>query len=322
MDRERARLDWEIAELATRQHGVISAAQLRALGLGDDAMLSRARSGRLHRLHRGVYAVGHAAPSEEAAAMAAVLACGRPDGVAAASAPRPDTHGHLGEMPLARYGAALSHRSAAVRWGLLAARPGPLDVTIPGYGGRRPRAGIRLHRSATLHSDAVTLRDGIPVTTPVRTIHDLRRWPSRRNAVSGWEVRRAIREANVRGLSIGPESGRDRTRSELERDFLRFCRRHRLPEPEVNVRVAGRLVDFFWPQQSLVVETDGYRYHRGRAAFEDDRARDLVLRSRGYEVVRLAGRQLSSEPKLVVEVLRSRLAPNPPTRPKTRQGAP
>lgn len=85
--------------------------------------------------------------------------------------------------------------------------------------------------------------------------------------------------------------------------FLQLCRRHRLPPPEVNVRVGRMEVDFLWPGAELVVEVDGYRYHRGRSAFERDRARDLGLRDRGYAVIRLTHRQLLEEPGLVVKIL-------------------
>ena len=154
----------------------------------------------------------------------------------------------------------------------------------------------------------MTLRKGIPVTTPGRTIADLRR-ASRGGArlISSRELRRAIRQASVLGLPIdhGPEV--DRTRSDLERDFLALCRRHRLPSPNVNVRIGPHLVDFLWPDRRLVVETDGYVFHRGRLAFESDRARDLDLRARGFEVHRLAEKQVNEEPALVAEVVRAAL---------------
>jgi len=140
------------------------------------------------------------------------------------------------------------------------------------------------------------------VTKPAQTIGDLR------GLVSQTELRRAIRQANVLGLPIGPETGRDRTRSDLERDFLRLCRRYRLPLPEVNVRVGHFLVDFLWRDRRLAVETDGYRYHRGRQAFRDDRSRDLELRARGFEVVRLSEDQIDEEPGRVADVLRELLA--------------
>jgi very-short-patch-repair endonuclease len=87
-------------------------------------------------------------------------------------------------------------------------------------------------------------------------------------------------------LPTGPGVVLDHTRSELEHEFLRLCRRHHLPKPAVNLRVGQLTVDFCWVERGLIVETDGYRYHRGRAAFEDDRARDLKLRALGYEVMR------------------------------------
>lgn len=204
------------------------------------------------------------------------------------------------------WGAALSHRSAAELWELLPARDGVVDVSVPNRGGRRTRKGIRLHRSLTLLPVAVTLRRGIPVTTPLRTIADLRRVVSksgRPGLLSSRELRHAIRQASVIGLPLGDDERRDRTRSDLERDFLRLCDRHDVPAPEVNVRVGPHLVDFLWRDRRLVLETDGYRYHGGRAAFEDDRARDLDLRARGYEVIRLAERQLEEDEKQVAEVV-------------------
>ncbi len=141
------------------------------------------------------------------------------------------------------------------------------------------------------------------MTKPVQTIGDLR------TVVSDKELRRAIRQANVLGLPIGSEASRDRTRSDLERDFLRLCKRRRLPVPEVNIRIGPHLVDFLWRERRLVVETDGYRYHRGRQAFEDDRSRDLDLRALGYDVLHFSYRQVSREPERVATVVRDALSP-------------
>jgi very-short-patch-repair endonuclease len=223
---------------------------------------------------------------------------------------------------LGHWRAALSHRSAASLWGLLPVVDESISVSVPGDGGKRNRAGIRVHRCPTLSPACVTLRKGIPVTTPSRTLSDLARATpraSRHRAVTPRELRRAIRQAGVLGLPLGDDGGRDRTRSDLERDFLRLCRRHRLPTPKVNVRVGPYLVDFIWSERMLVVETDGFRYHRGRAAFEEDRARDLALRALGYEVVRLADRQLTDEPKQIAAVLKARLARFPSDTPETRR---
>jgi very-short-patch-repair endonuclease len=245
--------------------------------------------------------------------MAAVLACGRGTAVVHGGGGDPAAADEKWTSLLDRWGAAISHRSAAVLWGLLPSVGEAVDVSIPGYGGRSNRPGIRVHRSASLRSEEVTLNRGIPVTKPTRTIADLRRTVSarrRRGVVSAKELRRATRQAEVLGLSLDPGLDSDRTRSELERDFLRLCRRHRLPEPEVNVGIGGLLVDFVWHGRRLVVETDGYRYHRGRRAFENDRDRDLRLRALGYDVVRFTDRQVTAEPKRVVTILRSALMPD------------
>jgi very-short-patch-repair endonuclease len=205
---------------------------------------------------------------------------------------------------LAYWGAALSHRAAACLWELLLPSDGPVDVSICGYSGRARRTGIRLHRSRQLLPASVTLRSGIPVTTPGRTISDLRRASSGKGRlISPKELRRAVRQANFLGLPIGVEDERDRNRSDLEEDFQALCRKYGLPPPEVNVRVGPYLVDFHWRRRKLVVETDGYAAHRGRAAFQDDRGRDLDLRVRGFDVIRLAEQQVNDEPRQVAEVV-------------------
>jgi hypothetical protein len=199
---------------------VVSAAQLRVLGFREGAIRSRLGVGRMHVVHRGVYAVGHSALSLEGRCLAAVLTVGG----------GPAVHS---DSILGYWSAAVSHRSAASLWELLPVRDGPIHVLAGGRGGKAKRRGLCLHRSRTLAPADVTLCTGIPVTTPARTIDDLRRATSlgRSGAVSRRELRRAIRQANVLGLPIGEEDGRDRTRSDLENDFLRMCRRHRLPRP-------------------------------------------------------------------------------------------
>jgi very-short-patch-repair endonuclease len=159
-------------------------------------------------------------------------------------------------------------------------------------------------------SGDVTLRRRIPVTTPERTIADLREEISarRRGAISSRELRKAIRQANVIGLPVGARDAKVRTRSDLEGDFLQLCGRHRLPPPEVNVRIGPYLIDFVWQERRLVVETDSYLYHRGEVAFQDDHARDLELMRRGFEVLRISELQLNEEPARVADVLTARLA--------------
>jgi very-short-patch-repair endonuclease len=272
-----APVDWQIAQIARLQHGVVTTAQLVEVGLSRAAVSQRAGRGRLHRLHQGVYAVGHHALSDEARWMAAVLACGP--------------------------GAVLSHGAAAVHWGLLRPLDGPVDVTVSTHSGRKRRRGIRIHRCATLGAPlsinalqkrperAVTVRDRIPVTTVPRTLEDIRA------TLAPYLVRRAIRQAEFLKLPVGIET--DRTRSDLERDFLRLCRRYGLPAPEVNVVIDGMTVDFLWRHARLVVETDSYATHGGTIAFEDDRERDLRLRRAGYSVHHFSERQLETEPAAV-----------------------
>ncbi len=235
--------------------------------------------------------------------MAAVLACGTASGNLDEGTGGGNGIGTTTSV-LDYWNSALSHLAAASLWELLPPRDGPVDVSVRGSAGRAGRAGIRLHRSGTLLPASVTLRSGIPVTTPSRTIADLRRAPvGRTRLISPKELRRAIRQANFLGLPIGEEERRDRNRSDLEDDFQGLCRKHGIPAPEVNVRAGPHLVDFLWRDRSLVVETDGYISHRGRAAFEDDRGRDLDLRARGFEVIRLTEKQVNGEPGRVAGVV-------------------
>jgi very-short-patch-repair endonuclease len=266
-----------IALIAAKQHGVVSTVQLRAAGIERNATSLRVRAGRLHRIHRGVYAVGHRNLSFEGRCMAAVLALGA--------------------------GAVVSHRSAAALWGLLSPARGPTEVTVPGDGGRKKRHGIAIHRSASLIAGVSTRRSGVPITTPARTIRDLRR------SVPQPVFQRAVRRAlDLRLISHGDlDREPDLTRSALERRFLSLCRRHRLPQPEVNARIGPYEVDFLWRESSLVVETDGFRHHGNRAAFEADRARDARLQGLGYRVQRFTYRQVADDAGSVVAAVRALL---------------
>jgi hypothetical protein len=278
---QRAPLDRELADLAARQHGVVSVEQLRSIGFDKHRVRSRVRAGRLHAVHRGVYAVGHAGFSIERWWMAAVLACGP--------------------------GAVLSHTSAAALWDLLRPEDGPVDISLPSHSGRRRRSGIRIHRCASLAASPsldergmeivlTTIRNRIPVTAVARTIRDLEA------TAPQYLVRHAIRQAQLAGFRIDDRAAaRTRgTRSDLELDFLDFCSRHGLPPPEPNVCVGRWTVDFLWRRQRLAVETDFYATHRGSVAFEDDHQRDLDLRRLGYRVRRYTGAQIRNHPALVV----------------------
>jgi very-short-patch-repair endonuclease len=283
--------DSRIGEIAKRQHGVVSLRQLEEAGLTRYAVAKRVSRGRLHRLHQGVYAVGHGAPSHRAHFMAAVLACGE--------------------------GAVLSHVSAAVLWELLKPIDSPVHVSVPTTSGRRSRRGIRLHRCPSLSALAqpsssptylnqeggrgggrlTTRRHNIPVTTVPRTIEDLHRT----ELLPPHLLRRALRQAELKGHHLeGVES--DRTRSDLESLFLTVIHPHRnrIPSPEVNVKLGRYEVDFLWRRHRLVVEIDSFTYHRGSVAFHADHARDLDLRAAGYTVLRFDDRQLEEEPGRVI----------------------
>lgn len=273
----RPKLDKPVGEqavglLAAGQHGVVSLAQLEAAGLSARAVSRRVSKGVLYRIHRGVFAVGHPNLTAEGRWLAAVLACGP--------------------------GAVLSHRSAAALWRLLPPPGGPIHVSVPSLAGRAKRTGIAIHRRSSLIAPArvaqrsptgsagvigpppgrsgcdTTTHRGIPVTTPACTLADLRR------TLRGDQLQRALRAAEVLRLDTGRQPGfePDRARSDLERRFLRLCRRHRLPHPQHNTRIGPYEVDFLWPDTGLIVELDGYRFHGTRTAFEADRARDVELK--------------------------------------------
>lgn len=274
---------------------MVTARQLTDANVGAAAIRYRARTGRLHRLHRGVYAVGYVSPSPHARVMAAVLACGR--------------------------GAVLSHRSAAVLWELLPRWRGPVEVIAPG---KHIHRGVRAHRSAGLGADERTVHLGIPVTTPARTLVDLADVLDDRalaRAVNEARVLRLVRLDDVAGLLARSRGRRaparlaqfvDRgdqpTRSAFEDAFLLFAERHGLPRPEVNQRVAGHEVDMLWRRQRLVVELDGRTFHDHDRAFERDRDRDADLLAYGYSVVRVTWRRLTQRPQREARRLGSLLA--------------
>jgi very-short-patch-repair endonuclease len=285
-----------IARTASNQHGVITTRQLLGAGLHSSGITKRIKAGRLHRIHRGVYAVGHPRLSNEGRWMAAVLACGE--------------------------GAVLSHRSAGELWRILRPRrrseaggrsdESPVHVTVPGTGGRKRHRGISLHRSSTLTSAASTRRDGIPVTSPARTLTDLRA------VLSEAELAAATREAEFLRLPVGEgvvrRSGSKvlpRTRSELEWLFRALVRRHRLPKPDVNVRIDRYEVDFLWRSERLIVELDGWESHGTRSAFEEDRARDTRLKLLGFDVIRFTWRQIEADSPAVARTIRALLARGP-----------
>ncbi|MGD9736100.1 MAG: endonuclease domain-containing protein [Solirubrobacterales bacterium] len=201
--------------------------------------------------------------------------------------------------------AVLSHISAAVLWGLVPPNRDDdvVHVSLPSPNGRRRRPGIRIHRTTFAPGD-LTRRARIPVTSPNRTLLDLRA----DRTLEPKLVRQAIRQAQHRRLRLDPRLNADRSRSDLEKDFRAFVRRHRLPPAEINGPVGPFAVDFLWRAHRLAVETDSYEYHHGLVAFEDDHERDMKLRRRGFTVLRYTGRQLEREPAAIAAEIRARLA--------------
>jgi predicted transcriptional regulator of viral defense system len=277
-----------IGTLADAQYGVVSRSQLLELGFSDGDVDRRVKSGRLHRVHHGVYAVGHRVLTVEGRWRAAVLAAGS--------------------------GAVLSHGSAAAAWELRPTTSGSIHVTVPSHSGRKRRAGLRLHRSITLQARDVAVHRGIPITTPARTIVDLARTLKGRpleQALDLAEQRRLLDLAELRRRSI-PASlqavlnsyAPAATRSELEERFLRLCDEHGIERPEANSMIAGYEVDFVWRARRLIVEVDGYAYHRSPGAFETDRERDVALTLAGWRVMRFTWRHITERAAWVATAIR------------------
>lgn len=248
-----------VARVATRQHGRVSREQLLAVGVDRDRIKRWLGDGRLRRVHHGVYAVGHTAPSLHGDLMAAVLACGE--------------------------GSILSHASAAHLFGILRTRPRRLEVTVPTTGGRS-RPGIVIHRVARLDPLDATSLHRIPIATIPRVLMDLA------PRLSPPELARLCHEAWIQRttpshveacIARNPRKpgiprlrralGADVTLSELEDGFVDLLDKHGLPTPRTNIDRAGDKVDCHWPEHDLTVELLSYRFHASRHAFEADVAR-------------------------------------------------
>jgi hypothetical protein len=291
-----------VARVATRQHGVVSRRQLLEAGLTTRAVESWLRGRRLHRVHRGVYALGHARLTFRGWLWAAVHACGGPEA------------------------AVISHRSAAAVWDLLPIPSGAVDVTT--LRESRPAAGLRVHRSLSLDAKrdrTVHDEDALPTTTVARTLVDLAA------TLTAHRLERVCHQAQILRLldvndiepllagSKGAPKLRQAlatladaepaiTRSELEDRFVALVAQANLPRPLVNVQLHGHEVDFLWPDRHLVAETDGRATHLTPTAFETDRRRDAQLLVAGYRVVRFSYREVAVEPHAVASTLRSLLA--------------
>jgi hypothetical protein len=285
--------------MANRQHGIVSIRQLRGpLGYSESAMEREVASGHLHRLYRGVYAVGHTRISLYGRCLAAVLACGP--------------------------GALLSHTSAAWLWGISTLEPLPFHVTAPGR--RRSRRPIVLHHARALLGGDRALVEVVPVTSLPRTFLD--------NAaiVRDGRLERMLERAEELGLlDLGPIDellartpghpghGRMRravelyrptsfTRSGVERRFLALVKEAGLPQPRTCFVEHGFELDAYWPEERFAVELDTYETHRTNAAFERDRLRHEDLKLVGIEMIRVTDRRLKNESEDVAQRVRLHLA--------------
>jgi hypothetical protein len=284
-------IDSKIQALAATQHGVVARRQLFDLGLGEDAIDHRLRSGRLIRLRRGAYALGHAELRREGLVLAAVLS--------------------------SREGTVLSHRSAARLWGLRPWSARFVEITAPGHGGVRRAGDLLVHRSAELLPNETTTEIGVPTTTVARTLldlaivvpaHHLRRAVERAEQAEVFDlaqVRRVIDDHPGRTgwrplvllIADMHAHGESLTRSDLEALVLQVCIDHGLPRPEVNRYDGVRESDFRWPSHRLIVEVDSWTFHgRTRRAFDGDRARDRQLLREGWRVARFTDRQILADP--------------------------
>jgi very-short-patch-repair endonuclease len=290
-------LDARITRIALRYNRVICWPQLVTAGISRRAIAHRVATGRLHRHHTGVYLLDPPSQASRLTLLTAAVAACAPDAV-------------------------LSHRSAAELWGLVDPRPGEIDVTVFG---RNPgvRPGIRRHRTRTLHERDIRHRQGIPLTSPARTIldnardRDLEEMLGAALAPSLVTVRQIeqeiVRHPTFAGVTrlqamLSQDGGPRRTRSWAERRILSLIRQADLPVPLTNRMLHGHQVDAMWPEYKLVVEVDSQQYHRGPKAFEADRARDATLAAHGWQVIRFTATQLAEQPLLVIGRLSAALA--------------
>jgi Transcriptional regulator, AbiEi antitoxin len=283
----------KLARLASRAHGVVTRAELLRAGVTSHEIVHRVRSGSLIAVFRGVYRVGHRAPSLEARYMAAAKAAGE--------------------------GSVLSGLAAAQLFGLIKGTPPPPEVSAAT---KRRIKGVKTRRRRLDQADKTVWR-GIPTTTLQRTLIDLSSLLSLDELAAAFHqasVRHRLRpeqvEARVTGRLPGAEKLRRVLRgdahvtlSELERAFLRQLRAHGLPLPITNRAASGRYVDCRWPKHKLTVELDSYRYHNTRHSWERDRRREREAYARGDQFRRYTYGDVTERPESVLTELRPILTP-------------
>jgi very-short-patch-repair endonuclease/predicted transcriptional regulator of viral defense system len=291
------RVDSAIARLAGRQNGVVTHRQLLDLGLSDDGIAHRIATGRLHRLHRGVYLVGHPSPPPLGLETAALFACGP--------------------------GAVLSHRSAAQLQELIDLPTNDIHLSVLHRHPRR-RDGIRIYRTRSLPRHDIRKHERLPITAPLRTILDLAATESRR------DVERALNEAQVQRMvtidqlerRLDRERGRRGvvllrtivqaqrqpgiTRNGAEKLFVALVEKAGLPAPRADYPIGPYRVDFAWPEQRLAAELDSIAFHSTQPKFVGDRRRWTEIDARGWRIFRFTWWDVTDEPEaLLVRLTRS-----------------
>ena len=264
-------IDVEVARIAGRQDGIVTRRQLLAIGATVAEIRHRLKTGRLFAIHRGVYSVGHANPSERGRVRAALLAVG----------PR----------------AIASHTTAAFLHRLLPTLPAVIHVTVSG-GAPRKRHGIQIHTTGT-RPPSTTVK-GLPATTPLKTLEDL--------GFPDPLTREALAQRLIGPEQLPAATERRPHPEQFVRRLRALLDSAGLPQPRTHHRLGGYEADFAWPGQRLAVETDGWGTHGYRAAFERDRARDAELAARGWTVIRITWRQLTREPTRTAAILAAALA--------------
>jgi very-short-patch-repair endonuclease len=275
-------VDTVIAKLANRQRGYVARRQLLAAGIGAKAIDHRIKTGRLIPVYAGIYAVGHLPTLPQDRAFGALLACGK--------------------------GAVLSHGSAASLWGIFKSWRMPFEVTASSA---RRRRGIRGHRAALIRAD-ISTQLGVRATSPARTLLDIAPRVTEKTLSRAVNELRTARHLRIQDLAdllqrcrhhpgarrLIPfvETADNATRSKFERDFLAFTERFGLPRPQINVRVAGREADAYFPEERVIVELDGYEFHSSKHQFRADRDNDTEALTLDIVTLRMTTDRLERGP--------------------------
>lgn len=307
--KKRTSPDQRIAGWAARHDGVVSLDEALSLGLSSHQVAQRLKTGRLHRTHRKVYAVGHPELTRRGRWRAALLATGP--------------------------GSLLFGPSAAAARGLSVREGSRVEVCLP-CDGRRDHPGIVVHSARLEPQDRTAVNDlaltstprlllDLAATQPLKAMHRIVAEAAHFGLVDAGAledlIERSAGHRGIRHLRIATEGyrGEDGTDSVPENALLNLIRRCGLPEPAVNAPMGNYRVDFCWPAAGLIVEVDGFAAHRSRDAFERDRARRTKLTATGHEVLTFTPRQIDQNPDWVIAVMRQALARRLPASATTGQ---